>query len=212
MAVTPNYGWPVPVATDYVKDGWEAISDLGNAIDTTVAGLGSGLTFISTTTVSNQSTAVFDNVFSTSYKSYLVVLENFYSHNNALEDMLLQFRFGATTQSTKTTNYYSVDTYTGSAASTVVSQGVNNGTFARLTDRSGNSTYPSSGIIYFEKVGNASEYPKFHGQSTAADGTNAFQDTFAGTTLSTEIYKGFLLYFATGNITATVTVYGLATS
>jgi hypothetical protein len=39
MAVTPNYGWPVPVATDYVKDGYAAIADLGDAIDATVFGL-----------------------------------------------------------------------------------------------------------------------------------------------------------------------------
>jgi hypothetical protein len=52
MAVTPNYSWPVPVATDFVKDGWEAISDLGNAIDTTVSGLGSaGFTKVIPTSV-----------------------------------------------------------------------------------------------------------------------------------------------------------------
>ena len=37
MGTTTNYGWPTPVATDYVTDGWDAIKDLGDAIDTTVA-------------------------------------------------------------------------------------------------------------------------------------------------------------------------------
>ena len=47
MAVTPNYSWPVPDDTDLVKDGAEAIRDLGNAIDTTVDGLpGAGLVHI----------------------------------------------------------------------------------------------------------------------------------------------------------------------
>jgi hypothetical protein len=60
MAVTPNYSWPVPVATDFVKDGWEAISDLGNAIDTTVGGLGSpGLVLITTQLPSTSSGVVF---------------------------------------------------------------------------------------------------------------------------------------------------------
>jgi hypothetical protein len=36
---TPNYGWPVPTSTDYVKDGATAIEALGDAIDTTVFGL-----------------------------------------------------------------------------------------------------------------------------------------------------------------------------
>jgi hypothetical protein len=35
MATTPNYGWPIPVATDYVKDGYANIADLGDAIDAT---------------------------------------------------------------------------------------------------------------------------------------------------------------------------------
>jgi hypothetical protein len=37
---TPNYGWPVPTSTDYVKDGATAIEALGDAIDATVFGLG----------------------------------------------------------------------------------------------------------------------------------------------------------------------------
>jgi len=37
MAVTPNYSWPVPVDTDYVKDGAEAIKDLGDAVDGSLA-------------------------------------------------------------------------------------------------------------------------------------------------------------------------------
>jgi hypothetical protein len=36
MGTTTNNGWPTPVATDLVKDGWEAIKDLGDAIDTTL--------------------------------------------------------------------------------------------------------------------------------------------------------------------------------
>jgi hypothetical protein len=33
---TPNYGWPVPTSTDYVKDGATAIEALGDAIDASV--------------------------------------------------------------------------------------------------------------------------------------------------------------------------------
>ena len=33
---TPNYGWPVPTSTDYVKDGATAIEALGDAADATV--------------------------------------------------------------------------------------------------------------------------------------------------------------------------------
>jgi hypothetical protein len=37
---TPNYGWPVPTSTDLVKDGATAIEALGDAVDSTVFGLG----------------------------------------------------------------------------------------------------------------------------------------------------------------------------
>lgn len=36
MATSPNYGWVEPNDTDYVKDGAEAMRDLGNAIDSTL--------------------------------------------------------------------------------------------------------------------------------------------------------------------------------
>jgi hypothetical protein len=76
MAVTPNYSWPVPVATDYVKDGWEAISDLGNAIDTTVAGLSSGsLVLVKSQTIGTAvSTVTVTDAFNTNYDTYKIVI------------------------------------------------------------------------------------------------------------------------------------------
>ena len=71
MAVTPNYSWPVPVNTDLVKDGAEAIKDLGDAIDSTVFGLPSGAlalvksqvigTGVASVTVSGAFSATYDN-------------------------------------------------------------------------------------------------------------------------------------------------------
>jgi len=37
---TTNNAWPIPASTDYVKNGYDAIDDLGNAID---ASVGTGL-------------------------------------------------------------------------------------------------------------------------------------------------------------------------
>lgn len=39
MATTTNYGWPTPDNTDLVKDGAEAIRDLGSSIDSTTEDL-----------------------------------------------------------------------------------------------------------------------------------------------------------------------------
>jgi len=76
MAVTPNYSWPVPVDTDYVKDGAEAIKDLGDAIDATVFGLpAGGLTLINTTTFSAVTAVQVDDCFTSTYDNYLVLLQ-----------------------------------------------------------------------------------------------------------------------------------------
>jgi hypothetical protein len=76
MAVTPNYSWPVPVATDLVKDGYAAIADLGDAIDATVFGLPSGgLSLVSTTTIGTAvSSVTVSGAFSATYENYKIII------------------------------------------------------------------------------------------------------------------------------------------
>ena len=78
MAVTPNYSWPVPVNTDYVKDGAEAIKDLGDAIDATVFGLPSGgLTLIKTQVIGSAvSSVTVSGAFSATYDNYKIIISN----------------------------------------------------------------------------------------------------------------------------------------
>jgi hypothetical protein len=71
--VTPNYNWPVPTSTDFVKDGAASIEALGDAIDATVFGLGSSaLTKINTTTFSAVASQAVSSVFSSTYDNYMV--------------------------------------------------------------------------------------------------------------------------------------------
>jgi len=106
MAVTPNYSWPIPVATDYVKDGWDAIADLGNAIDSTVFGLGSsGLTLISSTTVgTGVSSVTVSSAFSSTYENYRIVIGNidFSATTN------IRIQFGSATNGHYCSQYYDV--------------------------------------------------------------------------------------------------------
>jgi hypothetical protein len=76
MATTPTYSWPIPDDTDLVKDGAEAIRDLGNAIDTTVDGLpGAGLVHINTTSFSAVAAASLPNdTFSSTFKNYRLLI------------------------------------------------------------------------------------------------------------------------------------------
>jgi len=73
---TPNYGWPVPTSTDYVKDGAVAIEALGDAIDATVFGLGtSGLTLVKSQVIGTTvSSVAVTSAFSTTYDAYKIVI------------------------------------------------------------------------------------------------------------------------------------------
>jgi hypothetical protein len=93
MATTPTYSWPIPDDTDLVKDGAEAIRDLGNAIDTTVDGLGVGLVHIETQTVSAVSSVNFNDVFSSTYNNYLI---NIQATSAAQSNMTLRLRAAGT--------------------------------------------------------------------------------------------------------------------
>jgi hypothetical protein len=100
MAVTPNYGWPVPVATDYVKDGYSAIANLGDAIDATVFALpAGGLTLIKTQTIGTAvSTVTVTDAFSATYDNYKITISGGVASNGDMGAI----RLGATT-----TGYYS---------------------------------------------------------------------------------------------------------
>jgi len=89
--VTPNYNWPVPQSTDFVKDGATAIEALGDAIDATVFGLPSGsLTFISETTVGSAvSSVTVTGAFSATYDNYLIIFSkiDFSATNNVIMEL-----------------------------------------------------------------------------------------------------------------------------
>jgi len=70
---TPNFNWPIPEDTDLVKDGAEAIRDLGNAIDTTVNT--TGLVHINSTALTSSATTI-DNVFTSDYKNYKIFIDS----------------------------------------------------------------------------------------------------------------------------------------
>ena len=75
---TVNNNWPTPVATDLVKDGWEAIKDLGDAIDTTLGVYtppATGLTLINTTSFSGvTSVSLPADTFTTTYTNYRLLM------------------------------------------------------------------------------------------------------------------------------------------
>jgi hypothetical protein len=99
--VTPNYNWPVPQSTDFVKDGADSIKDLGDAIDATVFGLvgGTALTLISKTTIGAAVASVnVTGAFSSSYSRYKIFITG---SGTTTADVNLALKLGAST-----TGYY----------------------------------------------------------------------------------------------------------
>jgi hypothetical protein len=76
---TPNYGWDVPTSTDYVKDGATAIETLGDDIDaslfTITNGKNVGLVHINTSSFTSAASIQIDNVFTTSFNNYRIILD-----------------------------------------------------------------------------------------------------------------------------------------
>jgi hypothetical protein len=116
---TPNYGWPVPTSTDYVKDGATAIEALGDAIDATVFGLPSGsLTLVKTQTIGSAvSTVTVTSCFSTTYDNYLLTISGGVS--SQLTHSAIQFNnsTGSTYKYGGSYQYYSSATITGEVGS-----------------------------------------------------------------------------------------------
>jgi hypothetical protein len=85
---TPNYGWAVPTSTDLVKDGATAIETLGDAIDASMnTALGTkkaGMVLLNTTSFSGVTTQSFNNVFSSTYDNYRILLKQTTSGGGAL--------------------------------------------------------------------------------------------------------------------------------
>ena len=166
---------------------------------TTLAASGA-LTKIQTssfTTVANTSTT-FDGVFSSTYSNYVVVIK---ALSSAAEYLRFQFRVGSTTRSTDYFGSGAFDLFTGGTDR----QNVNNGSSVVIGYPSAYSGYTTVNI---GGVGNASEraflYGNGFGTQNTASLTFGYQQDVSAT------YTGFILSAATGTITGTATVYGLA--
>jgi hypothetical protein len=76
---TPNYGWDVPTSSDYVKLGAVAIETLGDDIDASLfsitSGKNVGLVHMNTTTFTGAALVQVDNVFTTSFNNYRLILD-----------------------------------------------------------------------------------------------------------------------------------------
>lgn len=200
MAVTPNYGWPVPVATDLVKDGYAAIADLGDAIDATVFALpapASGLTLINATTFSAQSAVNISNIFSSTYSSYRVLISLVASSGN--QSLSFRCRENVTD---KTANYYAGTGTVNYAGTTGGIANDNTSAFLVMTNLGTANPNIATLDIYRTTTNCIYSSTGWNQQASAAN----YQ---AGTNNNLTNFTGFSIFPTnTGTITGSVRVYG----
>jgi hypothetical protein len=197
--VTTNYSFDIPQSSDLVKDGATAIATLGQDIDTAMfTALGTkkaGMVLLNTTSFSGVTTQSFNNVFSSTYDNYKILVT---TSSDADTDFSIRLRAGGTDNSTASS--YIIQRLT--ANSTTVA-GV------RLT------TSYWQGFNIFNDNNNAIEltlFRPFLASRTLLTGSvmyslnNAVFQGYVGQHNQSTSYDGFTFYGAT--FTGTISIYG----
>jgi len=170
--------------------------------DTFQSGGTSGLTFISRTTFSATAEAFFDNVFTSTYNTYLVNIE-FMTAATGADDAQMKMRRGSTSS---TSAIYGA-TVGGSYNTTPATTGTTNSSTYTINDFCDNLI----AAIYFNNVGTGSSV-KPHIIGTAFNGSNANSSVIGFKCDDAQNWNGFSLKSASSTITGAVTLFGLAKS
>ena len=186
MGTTSNYSWPYPESSDYVADGATAIENLADSIDTTLGsstfkidttnsrvgindttpsypldvtgainstghvyalnGKKLGMTFLGSGGLTG-GTADFTGYFTSEYRNYRVISDPAWNGSS----VFTYFQFLDTSNNPITSGYYSA--------------AINNGTFARFNNQTGQIFYDSSyigrGGCVMDIMGTHNDYPGF---------------------------------------------------
>jgi hypothetical protein len=200
MPNTTNNNWPTPADTDLVKNGADAIRDLGNAIDTTLgvyAPSAAGLTLINTTSFSGVSTQSINDVFSTTYDHYRILIKFV---GSAGGDLRMRMRVGGADNSTSNyaTELIRGDGGTNNASSFTSETSMLMGSYSTIT-----------GAIHMDL------FAPFLAERTLFMSNSYYKTAgvpqirlFNGELDVATSFTGFTLLPNSGNITGTISVYG----
>ena len=162
---------------------------------------GSGLTLISTTTFSAQASQAFDNCFTSTYDTYMAIVDVY--DNGVSADFRIQLRTSA--PATIATNYLGAQSnlkYDGTASTNLA----NSATLINTGANGFASTIRNNYRFMFYKPLTTRQNVTYEGYSSGNGGSmfGAFQNT------SGSAAAGFILTPASSTISGTVSIYGLA--
>jgi hypothetical protein len=149
----------------------------------------------------------FDGVFTSTYKSYLIVVERLFSVSAGGDDAQFILRYAGPTN--QTSLYYGLNYTCAFNATAFGFATANNASAFTFANFIGESADVMAATITMNGVGNSSERPRFYGLGT--QGTSNFGTTnFAGWQNDARTYTGIAFKSSSTNITGDVAIYGLA--
>lgn len=203
---TANYAFNYPTSTDLVKDGATAIQTLATNVDTamnnalsTKPAMG---VLLNATSVTGVGSIIIDNVFSSAYKNYKIVIEG---TSGSAAALLYKNVLSGTTA---TTNYSYMILYsnTGTAPSKASASGV---AYIQCT-ATGNFGF--NGEILMSNPALAQTTLLYAGSGRWQSATDFESFTTTGVHTTATAYTGFQLEISGGLFNATIRTYGLRNS
>jgi hypothetical protein len=198
MPNTTNYSFPTPADTDLVKNGADAIRDLGDAVDTamntalgTKKAMGVLLSTVSFSAVASQSV---NDVFSATYQNYRVIIFNTAASTAANT----QFRFRVA-GADDTNSVYELRLFEY-VSNTI--QGYDTATRNYATVMDYGTSVTSAVIDIFNPFNAAPKTANLHSFRSSKSVHGGFQFT------NSTSFTGFTLIASSGTMTGTVRVYG----
>jgi len=207
MPNTTNYSFPTPADTDLVKNGADAIRDLGDAVDTAMnTALGTkkaGMVLLNTTSFSGVSSQSINSVFNSTYDNYFIMYKNTTSSGSPV--LTLKLRAAG------------VDTSTNYGSQRIYSQGA--GVFGER-DGVGTDELYVADLANTGQAINATQLYVYSPNLAAATTFSATNVMLLSTTLystanvgfqnSSTQFDGFTLIVSTGTFGGTVSIFGVA--
>jgi hypothetical protein len=175
------------------------------------AAASSGMVLISRQSFSNVANTgtTFDNIFTTTYKTYLVSFEALAPATQS-DFLQLQLRYAGSTTEAGAQYYGAALLIPPGNNLPVTNNGYSGGTQATISGNVNNSNRPLSGELFFHGVGNSSDRATFSGHLVSP--TNPQHTLNMGMVDTARIYTGLIFKSSSSNITGTIAIYGLAAS
>jgi hypothetical protein len=209
MPNTTNYSFPTPADTDLVKNGADAIRDLGDAVDTAMnTALGTkkaGMVLLNTTSFSAVASQSVNDVFSATYSYYKIHL-NMKTSNSPSSTFTFRFRVSGADSSANSYSSHAIGRRDSAITVTIDSDTATSCTLPAISS-SRNNSYEFTIVNPQQAI--ETSFSGTGRTSPASDSTGVATWVFGGLFNATTSFTGFSIIAGAGNLTGSVSVFGV---